>query len=99
MIIKIRPKALGRCKITSSLQDYEEAIENQNFEEAARLRDEGMVGLRGWWCLHSSSAQNPSHLLRIRQAFDRYVLLAYSPADIASIHVSHPCNPSESMFW
>ena len=73
------------------LQEYDTALENQEYQEAARLRDEAAVGLRGWWYLQSSSTENPSHLLRIRQAFDRYVLLAYSPQDIAAIHVcSHP---------
>lgn len=70
------------------LQEYNTAVQTEDFREAARLRDEAAISLRGWWHMQSSSAENPGHLLRIRQAFDRYVLLAYSPQDIANIHVS-----------
>lgn len=73
------------------VQAYDAALESEDFQEAARLRDEGAVGMRGWWYMQSSSVDNPPHLLRIRQAIDRYVLLAYSPQDIATIHVSLPC--------
>lgn len=72
------------------LQRYREAVQNEDFGEAARLRDYGGVGLLGWWWPQSSNTDNPSHLLRIVRAYNRYMFLAYKPSDIAHLHVCHP---------
>ena len=80
-------QSVENCRKSLCLQEYNTAVQTEDFKVAARLRDEAAISLRGWWHMQSSSAENPGHLLRIRQAFDRYVLLAYSPQDIANIHV------------
>lgn len=81
------------------MQNYNAALETEDFREAARIRDEGAVGLRGWWYLQSSSAENPSHLLRVRQTFNRYIFAAYSPEHIAEIHVSFPDISNHQSRW
>ena len=70
------------------MQRYKEAVRTENFEEAARITDEGSVGLLGWWWPQHSNG-GASHLLRVVRAYDRYMFLAYHPQDIAALHVSY----------
>lgn len=69
------------------MQSYADAVQEENFERAAHLRDFGGVGLLGWWWPQSTNAENPNHVLRVVPALHRYMFLAYDPSDLAQIHV------------
>jgi len=69
-------------------------VESEEYATAARLRDEGAVGLPGWWV--ADNKEDPKgHLLRITTGFGRYVGYAYTPHDLAQaevgLHTTHFC--------
>ena len=79
------------------------ALEEEDYAEAARLRDQGAAGLLGWWVAENSDDPK-GHLLRVSTGFGRYVGYAYTPQDLAqaevsrqtllTIHCPHcPCRP------
>ena len=68
------------------LQDYTKALQEEDYAEAARLRDQGAAGLRGWWV--ADNQEDPrGHLLRITTGFGRYMGYAYTPHDLAQAEV------------
>ena len=69
------------------LQGYSKALQEENYAEAAKLRDQGAAGLPGWWV--ADNKEDPKgHLLRISTGFGRYVGYAYTPQDLAQAEVS-----------
>lgn len=64
------------------LEGYTKALQEEDYAEAARLRDQGAAGLRGWWV--ADNKEDPGgHLLRITTGFGRYMGYAYTPQDLA----------------
>lgn len=84
-------------KSNLAMQDYSKALQEENYAEAARLRDQGAAGLRGWWV--ADNQEDPKgHLLRITTGFGRYMGYAYTPQDLAQAEVLFgplvlPANP------
>ena len=72
------------------VQDYKEAIQDEDFSKAAHLRDWGNTSLVGWWWPQSNDPRNPGHLLRIVPALNHYVGVAYSPVELSVLHVRFP---------
>ena len=68
------------------------ALQEEDYTEAARLRDQGAAGLTGWWV--ADNQDDPKgHLLRISTGFGRYVGYAYTPQDLAQAEVGTPLHP------
>lgn len=68
------------------LQGYTKALQEEDYAAAARLRDQGAAGLRGWWV--ADNKEDPKgHLLRITTGFGRYMGYAYTPQDVAQAEV------------
>ena len=90
------PRVAWNCAITASRclwpkrlaarcsQEYNAALEREDYGEAARLRDAGGLGLAGWW--HARSDADPcAHLLRIAPDFGRLSGLMYTSRDLAEL--------------
>lgn len=57
-------------------------MKEERFADAARCRDEGLVGLQGWWV--ARTRDDPTgKVVHIRPAFGRYVGVAYTAKDVA----------------
>jgi len=70
---------------------YREALRVEDYTYAGELGDRAGVGLLGWWWPQNTNCDNPSHLMRVSAALDRYVFEVFTPDDIARIHVCpHP---------
>ena len=68
------------------MQGYTKALQEEDYAEAARLRDQGAAGLQGWWV--ADNKEDPGgHLLRITTGFGRYMGYAYTPQDLAQAEV------------
>lgn len=64
------------------LEGVRAAVEAEDYAQAASLRDQGAVGLQGWWV--ADNKEDPKgHLLRIATGFGRYIGFAYTPQDLA----------------
>lgn len=70
--------------IQSVLQQLETALETEQYDNAARLRDEAMTGLQGWWC---GQAENDpqGHLLHVTAEYGRWTGKVYTPRDLAEL--------------
>ncbi len=79
---------LWRVICGSMVQAYEEAIEQQDFQEAITLRDDGGAGMLGWW-VAQSEADPAGHLLHIIEDFGRYTGVMYKADDLAKIKVCY----------
>ena len=78
------------------MQGYSKALQEENYAEAAKLRDQGAAGLPGWWV--ADNKEDPKgHLLRISTGFGRYVGYAYTPQDLAQAEVSFALTALSSM--
>jgi phage gp46-like protein len=77
---------LWRLTCESIVQAYDDAIADQDFQEAIRLRDDGGAGLRGWWVAQSET-DPAGHLLHIIEDFGRYTGVMYKADDLAKIKV------------
>jgi len=75
------------------LQEYEAALESEDYATAARLVEEGHLGLTGWWKVADSNAKNPDHLLCVVPAFGRLVFKMYNPQDLGQLYVRPPQPP------
>lgn len=60
-------------------------MEEGEYEEAARLRDQGMSGLLGWWRGKSSNDDPYGHIMQVTQGFGRYTAIAFSPRDLDKV--------------
>ena len=73
-----------------TLQGVRAAVEAEDYAQAASLRDQGAVGLQGWWV--ADNKEDPKgHLLRIATGFGRYIGFAYTPQDLAQAEVCSAC--------
>jgi hypothetical protein len=66
---------------------YKEALKAEAYAEASELGEKAGVGLLGWWWPQNTNYENPSHLMRVSAAFDRYVFEVFTPVGLAKIHV------------
>lgn len=64
-------------------QRLQAALDQEDYEEAARVRDDGLVHLVGWWAGVGEQGDFHGHLLRIFCRYGRYFGVAYSARDIA----------------
>lgn len=61
----------------------ESALAAEDYSEAARVRDEGLMHLVGWWSGIGDHEDCHGHLLRVFSRYGRYYGVAYSARDIA----------------
>ncbi len=66
------------------------AIEEERYDDAARIRDEGLAGLCGWWVVRGHDDPR-GQLMYICKEFCRYSGRIFSPNEIATL-----CGVSES---
>mmetsp|Transcript_37767 Transcript_37767/g.84208 ORF Transcript_37767/g.84208 Transcript_37767/m.84208 type:complete len:920 (+) Transcript_37767:152-2911(+) len=67
-------------------QQMQAALALEQYAEAAKLRDDAMAGLQGWWA--GASEDDPvGHLLHVQAEFGRWTGRAYRPRDIAEMKV------------
>ena len=71
------------------LQAYRKALAEEDYETAMHLRDEGGLGLVGWWFASSCNVRgNTPHLLRVSPGYNRLVFEAFTPSELAQEFVS-----------
>lgn len=80
--------SLTRSDLCRGPQEYQAALQNEDYAKAAALRDEGAVGLAGWWVAEDKDDPH-GHLLHITPGFGRYIGYAYTPTELAQAAVSH----------
>ena len=68
------------------LQVQEEALEQEDYQTAADMRDAAGLRYRGWW-YGSSSGETAPHLLRVEPCYGRLGGFWVSMSDIISIEV------------
>mmetsp|Transcript_6744 Transcript_6744/g.11480 ORF Transcript_6744/g.11480 Transcript_6744/m.11480 type:complete len:863 (-) Transcript_6744:436-3024(-) len=70
--------------VSAVQQDLADALSSEDYATAARLRDQGMTSVQGWWA--GTSELDPSgHVLLVEPEFGRYTGRAYSARDIAEL--------------
>ncbi|KAJ4832800.1 hypothetical protein Tsubulata_044942 [Turnera subulata] len=70
------------------------ALAEEQYWDAASLRDNAGAGLVGWWSGISDDVQNPYGLIiRITPEHGRYVARSYSPRTTLSLFPPHPLPP------
>ena len=69
-----------------TLQAFEAALENEDYELASSLRDRAGVGLCGWWAC-SKGDEPAGHLLWVEPAFGRFVGTYFSARELAELTV------------
>lgn len=73
---------IRRDTVKNVVEDMKVAVREERFTDAARHRDEGKVGIQGWWI--ASSAEDPTgSLVHIQPEYSRYTGRAYTMKDIA----------------
>jgi hypothetical protein len=62
---------------------FEHAIQQENYGEAVALRDEGGIGLLGWWVGREGKDDAQGHLVVVTRDFSRYVAHAFTGYSLA----------------
>ncbi len=78
---------MAKDSVATVLKALDDALMEEDYAEAARLRDEGGAGLLGWWQGRAGADDAQGHLLRIEAEFGRYVGTMYKAADLADVKV------------
>lgn len=76
---------LAKDSVASVLRALDEALAQEDYSAAARLRDEGGAGLLGWWQGRAGPDDPQGHVLRIEAEFGRYIGTMYKAADLADV--------------
>jgi hypothetical protein len=85
-----------RQAMLRSPQEMDRALEEERYGEAATLRDQGGVGLMGWWAGRGED-DAVGHVVRITPEFGRYVAQAFTARDLADSTVSAAARPPASV--
>jgi len=75
----------GKDPVGQILEDMKNALQQERYEEAARLRDHACLGLLGWWVGKSGNDDPQGLLLKISAEYGRLVGSAYTGKDLSEI--------------
>ncbi|MEW5303523.1 MAG: hypothetical protein WDW36_006206 [Sanguina aurantia] len=71
--------------LASVLNELQVALASEDYPLAARLRDEGVAGLAGWWAGSGGSDDPTGHLLHVTQAHGRWQGRTYTARELMQL--------------
>ena len=74
----------SRDSVASVLAQLSSCLTEERYSEAARIRDEGLTQMSGWWA--GQAPDDPiGHLLHVTQEYNRWTGRVFRPRDIAAM--------------